>query len=171
MNKFKSVFLSIVCSLLMINAKAQLATNTSEYKTAIGLRAGGTSGLTIKHFVSGKDALEGIVSLWGNGISGTLLYERHETAFEVSGLNWYYGLGGHVAINFDKDYNYDNNRFYYRNRKSNFGIGVDGIFGLEYKVNPAPIAISLDLKPFIEFDSDGRIFSALDAGLGLKLTF
>lgn len=171
MNKNLIVIATAFLSLFCFTAKAQLATNTSSYKTAIGLRAGGTSGLTVKHFFSGQNALEGIVSMWGNGIGFTLLYERHQTAFNVEGLNWYYGAGGHVALNFSQNYKYKNDNFYHYNRQGSLGIGVDGIVGLEYKINPLPIAISLDIKPFLELNSNGGTFIAADSGLGIKLTF
>lgn len=171
MKKNRRIVATAVLSLLCFTATAQLATNTSQYKTAIGLRGGGTSGITIKHFVSSQAALDGIVSLWGNGIGLTLLYERHQTAFNVDGLQWYYGAGGHVALNFDRNYRYKNDNFFYHNREGNIGVGVDGIVGIEYKINPLPIAISLDFKPFLELNSNGSVFIAADSGLGIKLTF
>lgn len=155
----------------MLTVNAQLAVNTTEYTTAVGLRAGITSGVTVKHFLSDDRALEGIFGFWRNGVSGTFLYEIHQNAFAVPGLNWYYGGGVHVAVQTNRDYDYRNNNYYYRNRRGNFGLGVDGIFGIEYKIEPIPIAVSLDVKPFVEFDSKSNFFTAFDTGLGIKLTF
>lgn len=146
-------------------------TNTTfaqlDYNTAIGLRAGETSGLTLKKAMGGN-ALEGIIGLWGSGISITGLYEWVAPT-NIGGLNWYYGLGGHVA--FGTGY------YYYKSRRGDFyasrgyGLGIDGIVGIEYKIPSAPIAFSLDFKPYIEFYSGGRAFGSLDPGLGIKVAF
>ncbi len=146
------------------------AINSDTYRTAIGLRVGGTSGLTIKHFNGRGAALEGIIGIWNDAFSVTGLYEKYAGA-GLSGLNWYYGGGFHVAAESNRYYN--RGRYYYRDYYSNggVGIGVDGIVGIEYKINPIPFAISLDLKPFFEINTNGGAFFALDPGLGLKFAF
>ena len=143
----------------------------STFTTAIGLRGGETSGLTIKHFIGGNTAIEGIVGLWHHGIHLTGLFERHVNAFGESGLNWYYGGGAHLSVHtYGTYYGYGRRRGQYYD-DGNFGLGVDGIVGLEYKIKPIPIAISLDIKPYIEVISNGRIWGSLDPGLGIKFTF
>lgn len=151
--------------ILGITSQAQ-----SGYKTAIGLRAGETSGLTIKHFIGSDAALEGIIGLWSHGFSATLLYEKH-MSLKAEGLNLYYGGGGHVAIetNHNGWYYYKNEKYYDR-RHGHVGIGIDGVLGLEYKIPSVPIAFSLDIKPFIEFAGD-YIWTSLDPGLGIKVAF
>lgn len=137
------------------------------YNTAIGLRAGGTSGLTIKRFV-GNNAIEGIIGFAPNAFSITGLYEIHAAAFNEPGFKWYYGGGAHVAFTGNNYYWRDNSRYY---RNTGVGLGIDGIIGLEYKINPIPIAISLDLKPFVEMNTNGGIYSFIDPGLGIKVAF
>lgn len=166
--------ITIIFSFMLFFATSsfgQLATNSSSYTTAVGLRGGETSGLTIKHFMGSQDALEGIIGLWYHGFNATLLYERHSSAFNANGLNWYYGLGGHVSM-------YGNRRYYYNGRARDYyysngsvGLGIDGIFGIEYKIPKAPIAFSLDVKPYVEFISSGGTWTSLDPGLGVKVTF
>lgn len=150
-----------------------LAINSSDYNTAIGLRAGETSGLTVKHFFSQNNAVEGIFGAWHHGFSITGLYERHASAFGTAGLNWYYGAGGHVSFASDRTYYYHRhgNRRYEYYSDGRVGVGIDGIFGMEYKIPKAPIAFSLDLKPYIEFVSNGGVWTSLDPGLGIKVTF
>ncbi len=173
MNYYKRIFAlgSIITLLLCVNINAQNpAINTDYYKNAFGLRAGGTSGLTIKHFTNSNTALEGIVGFWPYTINITGLYEKYAHA-GASGLSWYYGGGGHIsfisATYYDRDY------YYYRNyyRERGLGMGIDGIVGIEYKIRPIPFAISIDLKPMIEVYSFGGSFFAIDPGLGIKLTF
>lgn len=147
----------------------QLAINGNQYTTAIGVRAMGTSGITIKHHTSRGYALEGILGFWPDALSATVLFEKYTNAFDVPGLNWYYGGGGHLAI--ESDFVDHPNEGRYERADGDLGIGIDGIFGIEYKIDQTPIAISLDLKPFLEISTDGGAFVAADPGLGIKVTF
>lgn len=149
--------------------KPNVAINTYTYNTAVGVRGIGTSGLTIKYFNSSSTAFEGILGLGPDAFSITLLYETYTNAFDEPGLYWYYGVGGHLATQTDWVY-YDGIRGY-RREKGDLGIGVDGIFGIEYKINEVPIAVSLDVKPFLEVTTNGDAYLALDPGLGVKFTF
>jgi hypothetical protein len=150
------------------NAQSSLDPNFgSTYTTAVGVRGIGTSGLTIKHFNRKDRAIEGILGFYPNAFSATVLLEKYTPAFDVRGLNWYYGIGGHVAT----QSNVIQNEGIYRREASAVGFGVDGIFAMEYKAENTPIAISMDLKPILEIVSDGGSFIALDPGLGIKLTF
>lgn len=161
----------IVISVLTADAQS---INSSSYKTAVGLRFGGTSGVTIKHFTGSNTALEGIFSFWRHSVGVTGLYEKHARAFSTSGLNWYYGVGGHIYVTGqDNGYYYHDgyNPHYYRYEHGGFSGGVDGIIGLEYKINPIPFALSLDLKPAIDITSGGNLYFYVDPGLGLKFTF
>lgn len=139
------------------------------YHTSIGIRVGGTSGVTLKHYYRPTMAIEGIIGTFGNGFSITGLIQKSANAFDLEGLNWYYGGGAHVAF-------YNGNRYYrlygrevvYR-ENHDVGIGINGIIGLEYRLpDNVPVAFSLDLKPFIEVDSDGDVGVAPDMALGIK---
>jgi hypothetical protein len=59
----------------------------------------------VKYFVGSSQAIEGIVVIWNQGLSATILYEKHVGAGAVSGLNWYYGMGGHEVIHNDRYFN------------------------------------------------------------------
>ncbi len=167
---FALILGSSACAQSNITSRG-LALNTPSYDFAVGLRAGETSGLTLKKFKSEQTAIKGIIGLWSHGLSVTGLMEHHAPAFNVAGLNWYYGAGGHVA--FDTGYRvYQWRGDRYRvHRSGNVAFGIDGIAGIEYKVAAIPFAFSLDLKPFAEINSDGAIWTSLDPGLGIKLTF
>ncbi|SNT17031.1 hypothetical protein SAMN05421640_2633 [Ekhidna lutea] len=166
MKLIKSISILTLSLLLMHPLSAQLKTGTT-YNTAVGVRGLGTSGLTIKHFTGANKALEGIVGFYPNAFSATLLVERYAPAFSEPGLNWYYGIGGHIATQSDVI----RNDGLYRRETSEVGLGIDGIFGIEYKIQEVPIAMSLDFKPFFEVATDGDAFIALDPGLGIKVTF
>ncbi len=138
------------------------------YHDALGVRGLGTTGISIKHFTKSNQAIEGIVGLWPNAFSATVLLEYYVPAFGEPGLNWYYGAGAHIASESNLEY-YDGLRGY----RSDEGVslGIDGIFGLEYKIQELPMAISLDMKPFFEMTTSGKAYLAADPGLTVKLTF
>lgn len=139
-------------------------------QTMIGLRLGGTSGITGKYFFKPDMAGEGIIGFFGNGFSLTGLIEKSIPVYNAPGLNFYYGGGGHVAFyngrdhytgNFGRDINYRAN--------NDVGFGINGIVGFEYRLpNSIPIAFSLDLKPFIEIGSSGYTGFAPDPSIGIK---
>jgi hypothetical protein len=145
----------------------------SSYSTAIGLRAGETSGMTFKHFFNDVNAFEGIIGVWPYALGITGLYETHKPAFETEGFKWYYGGGAHARFGTNRIYYVYRNgeRYYYRYSSGKIGLGLDGILGLEYKINPIPFALSLDIKPFMEIDNDGIFYMSVDPGLGIKVAF
>jgi len=161
------LILSLVCGTVAIGQ--------TNYNFAVGLRAGETSGLTIKKSIGNGAAIEGIFGAWRYGLSATALFEKYVPVGSVSNLNWYYGAGGHVAVQNNRYYRYyyyDRNRdVYYSDYYYNggIGLGLDGILGMEYKIPNAPIALSLDIKPFFEVNTHGGAWVSLDPGLGIKV--
>jgi len=143
----------------------------SQYGNAIGIRGGETTGLTFKKFSGTSAAFEGIASVWYKGLSFTVLYEKYLPAFGAPNLNWYFGGGTHIAFKTGTSTlnTFGQRRYHYRD--GGLGLGVDGIFGLEYKMPSAPVAISFDFKPFIEFNTYGGAWFNLDPGLQLKAVF
>ena len=121
--------------------------NAQDYNTGIGLRAGFSNGLTIKHFISSTSALEGIISSRWRGIELTGLYEIHGRAFQTERLNWYAGFGAHVGF-WDGRYT---NKYWGNDGERYTVIGVDGILGLEYNFVEIPFNLSIDWKPAFNF--------------------
>ena len=133
----RKIVLTFIFALSVTLASAQ------DYKTGVGLRAGLSQGLTIKHFVSEKAAFEGLLSTRWRGLDITGLYEIHNRAFDVDRLNWYYGFGAHVGF-------WDGRNTSWGNTGTTYTvIGIDGILGIEYNFSEAPINIGLDWKPAI----------------------
>lgn len=137
------------------------------YKTGLGLRFGGlTSGITLKHFTNSNTALEGILSVGRKSVLVTGLYEKHVAADKSSALKFLYGVGAHIG------FFQDGGSYYYNDRRtytSSTVVGIDGILGLDYKFNKAPINISMDLKPFIDFFGGNYVY--MDGGVSLRYTF
>lgn len=159
---------AVLMILIFIAAGSLMA----QYNFAIGLRTGGTSGITLKKNFE-KSALEGMFGFWHNGFSVTGLYEKKARAFDVNGLNWFYGAGGHVAF-YGDDFNGRGYSWYenpHNNDNGDLGLGIDGMVNLEYKIAEIPLAFSLGFKPYIEFTTEGGFFFSPDPGLGIKLAF
>lgn len=128
-----------------------------DYTTALGVKVWDGGGVSLKHFFNERNAGELIAYFWSQGIRFTGLYEIHGDITNAAGLKWYIGPGAHVGFYSTK---YGDGAF----------IGVDGVLGLDYKFNAAPINISLDWQPSIEFGT-GRGFWGGWGGLGIRYTF
>ena len=133
-------------------------TNAQDYRNGIGLRAGFNQGLTFKHFISGKSALELLLATRWSGFEITGLYEIHNSAFDIDRFNWYFGAGAHVGF-YGSSYGGGEGTF----------VGIDGILGLEYNFREAPINISLDWKPAFDFGYNN--FFADGGALSLRYIF
>ena len=150
------------------------AQNKPYYTWAFGVRAGSkaaSSGITVKAFVSKSSALELIASYANSGLGGTLLFEQHFSLFGLKELQAYYGGGGHYTSKSGYGYyvEVDSRNSVYRDGKAAYGL--DAVFGITYKFPTIPVAFSMDLKPFIEFNQFGSYTKAIDASLGIKLAF
>lgn len=163
--------------LLSLNATAQKtitpSINSYEYRNALGLRAGETTGFTYKHKFNRASAFEAILGANPYFIGVTGLYENYFNT-GTSGLNLYFGGGAHINSgnsSYREYYWYRNNEYIIVRRSNATAIGIDGIFGIEYKFNLIPLAISSDIKPFIEGNNYGDTYFTLDPSIGVKFTF
>lgn len=146
---------------------------SAQYNFAVGFRSGGTSGITLKKKYE-NSAVEGIVGFWHDGLSVTALWKKSAMAFDVSNLNWYYGIGGHVSVygeNFDGKGGISWYRHPHEIHDGKVAFGVDGIVGLEYKIPQLPFAFSFDIKPLVEAVYEEGLSFFLDPGAGIKVVF
>ncbi|SHJ13201.1 hypothetical protein SAMN02745146_2383 [Hymenobacter daecheongensis DSM 21074] len=190
---FPFLFLLLLLPGLAANAQSKKKSSggggsSSGYGTGIGLRGGGySSGLTIKHFLSGKNgvALEALVTTEykAKGVRLTLLGEKHKSVADVKGLQFYYGAGFHAG-SYQGRYYFADQRYYYKGRKgdiyvirdyrydeeSYIAVGADLILGLEYKLQDLPFVVGVDYKPFFEvFNGYTGFYN--DAAVSLRFTF
>lgn len=167
----KLALFTALATLLLITTPAK----SQEYSTGLGLRLGGyTSGLTIKHFVNSKGAIEGIAGFGRRSFVLTGLYEHHFPITGVNGLGLYAGGGGHLGFFGHRSsylvYKYKNERVYVIEEGRTAVIpGVDFIFGIEYKFQGAPFTIGADIKPFVDF-YDG-VSGYADGALNVRYVF
>ncbi len=153
----KKIFFAFSFLFLLLS----LTSHSQDYKTGIGLRGGWIAGLTVKTFIKEGKALEFILSSgyrWRPGYQFTVLYEVHKQAFEVDGLYWLYGGGAHFGGGYSWEHWHHNNNNNpwdgYYHTHHNIAVGIDGIFGIEYKIAEIPITIGVDIKPFFDFVQD-----------------
>jgi hypothetical protein len=154
----RKVFLFAMVVFSVTVASAQSSSETGyNYRTALGVKVWDGGGISLKHFFTDRHAGELIGYFWSHGVRFTGLYEIHGDIQGADGLRWYIGPGAHIGFYGSK---YGDGAF----------IGVDGVLGLDYKFNGAPINVSLDWQPSIEF-GDNRGFTGSWGGLGIRYTF
>ncbi|UOQ54975.1 hypothetical protein [Hymenobacter cellulosivorans] len=194
MKRISSLLLVVVllCSTTLASAQSKKKSSgggsSSGYSTGIGLRGGGySSGLTIKHFLSGKNgvALEALVTTEykARGARLTLLGEKHKAISDVKGLQFYYGAGFHLGA-YQGRYYFDDVRYYRYHKKDSYVVyrryvaddatyvafGADLILGLEYKMEDLPFVVGVDYKPYFEvFNGYTGFYN--DAAVSLRFTF
>lgn len=156
----KMLSLLLLCGIIgiiSIDVNAQSIGRT--YKTALGVKVWDGGGISFKTFLVPDKALEliGYFNRYGTRISG--LYEIHGNIEGVPGLKWYAGPGAHISF-----YNY---KGFYGDKAI---AGIDGVLGLDYKINKAPLNLSVDWQPSFEF-ADNRGFAGGWGGLGIRYTF
>jgi len=160
MNMRRSIFLiAVIIFFAAPNLKAQEGMNTSSsYTTAVGLKFY-PGALTVKHFVNDEVAIEGIGYFFDYGFRLTGLYEFHHDISDVEGLKWYVGPGVHIG-------------FYNTEYYGSTSIGIDGVLGLDYKFQGAPIEASVDWQPSFEFGNNyNNGFLAGTGGVGIRYAF
>ena len=153
----KLVVLIMALTIVSISRGQSRSINGYSYKTALGVKVWDGGGISLKHFWSGNNAGELIGYFWTRGARFTGLYEIHGPIAGAPGLKWYVGPGVHIGLYNTK---YGDGAF----------AGIDGVLGLDYKFNGAPINISLDWQPSFEF-GNGRGFYGNWGGLGIRYTF
>jgi len=154
----RNFLIAAITLIIATGASAQDNSNSTEYKTALGVKFY-PGAVTLKHFIADNVALEGLGYFYNNGTRITGLYEFHFDIRSVTGLKWYVGPGAHIG-------------FYNNDHGGGTSIGIDGVLGLDYKINSAPINLSLDWQPSFEFGNTfGNGFGGSWGGLAIRYVF
>lgn len=146
---------TLLLSAATVHAQSNIGSH--DYKTALGVKFY-PGAVSLKHFIGEKAALEGLGYFWNRGFRVTGLYEFHNDINGVEGLKWYVGPGAHVG-------------FYSSKYGGGTSIGIDGVIGLDYKIREAPINLSVDWQPSVEFNGDYNGFSGNWGGLAIRYVF
>ncbi len=152
-------FLFVLGCSLVVAIAADAQSKGTTYKTALGIKFWDGAGVTFKTFVASQQAVELVGYFYKNGTRLTGLYEFHGNIKNASGLKWYAGPGVHIGF-------YDA-----KGAPGNYTFaGIDGVLGLDLKINRAPINLALDWQPSFEF-GDNRGFIGSWGGLAVRYTF
>lgn len=148
----------VIVAILFCVSGSVFAQNTgSDYQTAVGVKFY-PGAVSVKHFVSDKNAIEGLGYFFNRGFRFTGLFEIHSDINGAPGLKWYAGPGAHVG-SFKSKYG------------GGFSFGIDGVLGLDYKLKDAPLNLSLDWQPSLEIASKSeKGFTGNWGGLAIRYT-
>lgn len=103
-------------------------------------------------------------------IAVQLRYLIHKDIKEVDGLQWYYGVGGQFRYQTFRYHYWDVNNVRYYERVTDYGIGPDGVLGLEYTFDGVPISLALDLNLYMEIIDRPFLF-LFQGGLAARYNF
>ena len=132
------------------------------YDHAIGIKAGGGISFTYKQFITGKNNIEAMATLWNEGFRASGLYEFNFFTFNtVEGLNLFAGPGVHLGFWKNPDE---------KNGNSQVEFGIDGIIGLDYTFKTVPINLSLDWQPSVTLAGNAG-FTPSFGGFAVRYTF
>ncbi len=154
----------IMIAVFLFMSAANAQSNGSSYTTALGVKFYPGAGISLKHFIKSNAALEGIGYFWKDGIRIAGLYEFHGDINGAPGLKWYVGGGAHISV-WNTDWKKNN-----PGRTNGSSIGVDGVLGLDYKFNGAPINMSIDWQPSVDL-GNFYAFNRNWGGISIRYTF
>lgn len=162
----------LVLTLILVAAVAtKVFSQTAPERNSIGLRIGSDPGITYKGYFNDLHAMELMLHTGYRGLMFTGLYEFHIPVAPASGVYFYLGPGAHIGT-------YDRwiivrrgpregDIVYVAGRPS---AGVDGIFGIEWRIPTVPLNLAFDMKPSIDF-YDRYAYGMLDAAISFRFRF
>lgn len=168
--KLKMILLPVLMLLAVMMTESVQA---QKYTVAVGWRAGGTNGISLKLVPVKGIALEGIYGIYPYGESITGMLESHSPIFCIRALQVYVGAGAHYRFNYRSGIFSDpvNGTIAVNPPPGTKGWGLDAVAGIELKLPFLPLALSAELKPMIEWTDAGGRLMGMDPGLGVKIVF
>jgi hypothetical protein len=159
---FLSLALATVFALGCVMADAQntqqnITLERPRYKNAIGLRYH-PFGFSYKNFSSFRNRAVEVIGYFSEGFRLSAFYQFHGNLNALGNLKWYVGLGAHGG-------------YYDSNGREGITAGVDGVAGLDYKFLRAPVNISLDWQPGLEFVTPDFGFQSRYGGIAVRFAF
>jgi hypothetical protein len=154
--------LLLICLTAMFIVIGRSNANAQSYENAIGVRVGSYNGVNFKTFINTNKALDFNLSVRNNNhfkrVILTGLYQVHNPINDAPGLQWYYGAGASVG-----SYKVDH-------LDGDLFLSADGVIGLDYKIDGAPLNLAIDWRPRLALAPDTD-FGTGDIGLAIRFTF
>jgi hypothetical protein len=122
-------------------------------------------------------AYKGILSFREGGVQITAMIESSRPLYVnfTDKLYYYAGIGAHVGFTrFQARRGFFSNPFNFSYNYGHFApvMGLDGIIGIEYRLDRSPLSFAIDAKPFFElFGQSIFRLSVFDIGISMKYSF
>jgi hypothetical protein len=146
----------MVAALVVLVSQAQAQENQKQ----AGFRFGNTTGFTGRIITENNFAFEGILGFRNGGVQLYGLFEVRKPMYlnRLDNVFLYFGGGAHIGFvrwdQYDQHYDpYNGSPYHYDNYydwHTGAAFGLDGIIGMEYVFDSAPISLAVDFKPFFE---------------------
>ncbi len=141
--------------ILLILTAATNSVWSQGFTRAVGIRGGYTSGFEYRMYTDDLNSFKFLLGTRQGGVQLHVLKEYHkydlfDFAYQIV---FYYGFGVHGGFETWDEPHFRNNTRWYDSRASAI-VGLDGLAGLEYVFDAAPVSAGLEVKPF--FDLLGR---------------
>ena len=154
-----------------------LSSFAQDRRHAVGLRMGGTFAVTYDYLHNEFSGFSGMMSFREKGVQVTGMLKFYRPAFErvTDRFWWYAGVGGHVGYHKWTEYfsvNQGIYTYYYEFNRYSPVMGLDGLIGLEFRMDILPICFGVEYMPY--FDLFGKNFFKLnyyDFGFTIKYAF
>jgi len=162
----------ILATLIILSGFVVMAQDGS---SAIGLRGGGISGMTIKLIDEDLSAVEILLGFQRNGLKMTGMLQRFKPikTDRISNLYVFSGLGAHAGFerwDEEQSQTVDGVTYYSYRKVVSPVVGGDLIVGLEYHFESVPFHVSIDYKPYMEFFGE-KIFRIDFWDIGFSLRY
>ena len=148
------------------------------YEKQVGLRLGYTSGITGKIIKNDRTAIEGSLGFRNGGMQMYGLLESYHPLIKTNTQRWmmYFGGGGHLGFvnGYNRVRRWSNTSGYYFEEQRTVGpvLGMDGVIGSEYTFSNVPVTLSIEFKPYFEWQNFNRFVANFwDFGFGIKYSF
>ena len=175
LNFYKIRILRLILPFLMLlvslNASAQYSENH------IGVRGGINGGIYFQNLIeagTAERAFFAMISADQNSVRATIMRLTYETSLSeiADNLFFTFGYGGHMGFSVT-DYTYFLGRKYqFEYERFRPLVGIDGLAGVEYRFISIPLAIGLNIKPYMELMVPGFIsIRPGDVGLSFAWVF
>ncbi len=142
---FKKITIALILMVFGLQSKAQ-----SQSQANIGLYFGYRGGIAYINPTSTGKSMELLLTFEhaGLGVAVNKLYTLSFISSEPQ-LKLLFGFGGFTRLSTDAHYLFDNENVYWDKRF--WGIGANGIIGLDYAFTNDKLHLGLSLRPAIEF--------------------
>ena len=139
-----------------------------EFERSVGLRYGGSNGIFFDVLNEDLSTYRFMLT-WreeGRQVTAMKYYQHYKSDKIPKYLSFYYGFGAHAGYVKWVQYKQDIEHGYYWEDVTSPALGLDGLIGLSYDFERAPVSLLCEVKPY--FDIWGKkIFNPVIFDFGI----